>query len=148
MKKIGTFEKYFSVYHISRGKFKVTFEYKGYVAELSRLCTYERLSEETLAFVAEFKINDKHIGSCDNSGKGACANVRETYNVEVAREFKEALSDCENYCFPTSKISIYDVADYLACYNDMFAECKNIQSAENLIKYCNDQAEIYRLKYA
>lgn len=148
MKKIGTFEGYFSVYHIGRGKFSVRFEYKDYVAELSHLTVYDSMSEETMAFTAELKINDQHIGNCDNSGKGACANVRAFYGLDTFREFCSALSDCENYCFPKSNISVYDVADYLACYNNMFGYCKSIKEAEQLVDWCNQQAEMYRLKYA
>lgn len=147
MEKIGTFENNYVVYQTGK-KFKVVFEHEDFKVEISRLQVFEAMSEETLAFIGEFIINGKHIGSCDNGGKGACANIRCNYSNTLFMSFYKSLSTCEDYCIPKFKLSPYDIADHLACHQNIFNTVKSVKEAKATIDWLQQEADKYRKMYA
>lgn len=73
--------------------------------ELKKIEYNERMSEETLCFVADLYINGKKVGYCKNDGRGGCTD----YNGHT-KEDNQIIADAENYCktLPKAKVDGYD----------------------------------------
>ena len=148
MKKIGTFDGGFTVYADSKGKMVVVFEYKDYTVSLSGFEAFEAMSEETLAFASQFMINGTHIGNCSNHGCGGCADVHAYYSRELYNKFVAELSSYEDFSFPRSKMSIYDLIDRLAEYQNIFRRIRTQKAAKQEIGYLQMEAEDVRREFA
>jgi len=62
--------------------------------ELKNFKFYDRLSEETLAFVGNIWVNGVKCGQAQNSGKGGCSS----YWHEGTEKSRELIRQAEEYC--------------------------------------------------
>lgn len=118
MEKIFTLERDFHIYKKNRG-FVCRYELEGNVVSLKKLNVHEDMSEETLCFSADVYFNGKKVGVAKNDGRGGCANFYGTDQEGQVAFYDFAnnvLSKQFKYCFPTWKMNIYDLLDYLAVY--------------------------------
>ena len=92
--------------------------------ELKNFKHYDRLSEETLCFVANIWVNGIKCGYAENSGKGGCTS----YHHDCTEQSRELIRQAEEYCLKLPPI-IYKAT---ATYN------KDIQIDMNLTNYIDD----------
>lgn len=148
MKRIGILENNYAVYWKSKGHFRVEFQYDGHTISLSEFECYPRLSEETLAFSAFLILDGVRVGDCSNEGRGGCASYHAYEHWDLARKVSDAVAEVENYCFPKTKLNLYDVIDTLANYYNVFQAEKSCNTAKNAIDELNAYADKLRIKYA
>jgi hypothetical protein len=148
MKKIGTIENNYVVYWKSKGNFRVAFECEGHSISLDEFEHYPRMSEETNAFVADLILDGIMVGDCSNEGRGGCANYHAIKEWDLARTIGGVVSQLENFCFPKSSLSLYDVIDGLADYYIIFGQIKSGASAKKAVEELQKHAEELRVKYS
>ena len=78
--------------------------------ELKNFKHYDRLSEETLAFVGNIWVNGVKCGYAENTGKGGCCS----YHHEGTELSRELIRDAEGFC-ESNSTTLYDYLDELAC---------------------------------
>ena len=73
--------------------------------ELKKISIYERMSEETTAFVADLYINGKLVGECKNDGHGGCTDIRGN-----SKESNQLIAEAEAYfkSLPKTKTEGYN----------------------------------------
>lgn len=74
-----------------------------YKVELKKIEYNERMSEETLCYVADLHINGKKVGYVKNDGQGGC-----TAYYGNSREDNQLLTEIENYCKTLPKVKSID----------------------------------------
>ena len=77
--------------------------------ELKNFKFYDRLSEETMCFIANIWVNGIKCGYAENSGKGGCTS----YHHEGTEISRELIRDAEGFC-ESNKTTLYDYIDELA----------------------------------
>lgn len=73
--------------------------------ELKKIGIYERMSEETTAFVADLYINGKNVGTCKNDGHGGCTDISGN-----SKEGNQLIAEAEAYfkSLPKTKMEGYN----------------------------------------
>lgn len=78
--------------------------------ELKNFKFYDRLSEETLCFVANIWVNGVKCGYAENTGKGGCSS----YHHEGTESSRELIRKAESYCESNGNY-LNNYIDELAC---------------------------------
>ena len=115
--------------------------------ELKNFKFYDRLSEETLCFVANIWVNGVKCGNAENTGKGGCAS----YYHEGTAKSKELIADAEGFC-ESNRTTLYDYLDTLACElatkkeNDAIAKKMNKKMQKAILIGTDSQYQIVTFK--
>jgi hypothetical protein len=111
--------------------------------ELKNFRFYDRLSEETLAFVGNIWVNGVKCGQAQNSGKGGCSS----YWHEGTARSRELIADAEGFC-ETNGTTLYNYLDTLACElatkkeNDAIAKKMNKEMQKAILIGDNNKYQI------
>ena len=115
--------------------------------ELKNFKFYDRLSEETLCFVANIWVNGVKCGNAENTGKGGCAS----YWHEGTAKSRELIADAEGFC-ESNRTTLYDYLDTLACElatkkeNDAIAKKMNKEMQKAILIGTDSQYQIVTFK--
>lgn len=146
MKEIGVIEGNYHILQKNARTYLVEFRVGTHTISLANFEWYERMSEETNAFCADLILDGIKVGECSNEGRGGCANYHAYGNWELAREIEKEVCEVENYCFPSLKLNLYDVIDYIASLMVTFIANKvtTYNKAVMVINYLQMQADKFR----
>lgn len=148
--KIGVIENIYNIYKTIGNKYLIECAVGGHTISITNFEYYERMSEETNCFVGDLVLDGNIVGECRNEGRGGCSSYYAHKNWELAREIESILAQTEDYCFPKSKLNLYDVIDNIAEFMIMFQinKVKTDNKAVALIKHIQASADEYRKKYS
>lgn len=148
--KIGVIENIYNVYRTMKNEYLIECAVGGHTISITNFEFYERMSEETNCFVGDLVLDGNIVGECRNEGRGGCSSYYAPKNWELAKEIESILAQTENYCFPKSKLNLYDVIDSLADLMIMFQinNVKTLTMAIRVIKHIQESADKYRAKYS
>lgn len=146
MKEIGVVENNYHILQKNVRNYVVEFRAGGHTISIANFEWYERMSEETNAFCGDLILDGIKVGDCSNEGRGGCANYHAYGNWELAREIEKEVFEVENYCFPSMKLSLYDVIDNIASIMVCFIANKVTTHAKAVAvtTYLQTQADKYR----
>ena len=146
MKEIGVIENNYHILQKNARTYLVEFRVGTHTISINNFEWYERMSEETNAFSGDLILDGIKVGECSNEGKGGCANYYAHGNWELANEIEKELREVENYCFPSMKLSLYDVIDSIASLMVTFIANKvtTYTKAVMIVNYLQKQADKYR----
>lgn len=147
MKLVGIVEKNYYVY-LDNKKVIVRFETAPYSISIDNLKYYPRLSEETYCFTGDIILNGECVGNCSNSGRGGCSDCY--LQNDLLKEINEHISTIEDYCFPKTKLNIYDVIDDIVNMIIVFKDNKanSTQKLNDIINDFNKVANKYRQMFS
>lgn len=146
MKEIGVIENNYHILQKNTRTYLVEFRVGTHTISIDNFEWYERMSEETNAFCGDLILDGIKVGECSNEGRGGCANYYAHGNWDLANKIEKELREVENYCFPSMKLSLYDVIDNIASIMACF-QANNItklSDANKLVNYLQKQSEKYR----
>lgn len=146
LKEIGVVENNYHILQKNTRTYLVEFRVGNHTISLDNFEWYERMSEETNAFCADLILDGIKVGDCSNEGRGGCANYHAYGNWDLAREIEKEVCEVENYCFPSLKLSLYDVIDDIASLMVCFISKKvtTTSKAVAVVNYLQKQADKYR----
>jgi len=102
--------------------------------ELGKFKHYSRMSEETIAFSADLYINDLKAGTCENTGKGGCTDIRPD------KDKRDLVQQAEKY-FASLPNKEYDFM------NQHFSTPQTLEShVDDLVSDILETKEIQRLQ--
>lgn len=146
MKEIGVIENNYHILRKNARTYLVEFRVGTHTISINNFEWYERMSEETNAFCGDLILDGINVGDCSNEGKGGCASYHAFGKWELANEIEKELHEVENYCFPSMKLSLYDVIDSIASLMVTFIANKVTTHAKAVmvVNYLQKQADKYR----